>query len=259
LRETIPYVAPDGIVITCQNGLPENRAVAVVGNRVVGCVVGWGAAMNEPGFYQRTSSGKLQIGQATPACQLPDSVAEVLRAVSAVEVVRDLSTVRWSKLAINCVTSSFGAIGGAPLGTLLRNSQVRRLALEVFAEVAEVARREGITMQPVAGTLNISKIAINDRERRARLAPTLLLKHGLLLAIGFKFRRMRSSMLYALERGRLVEIDYLNGEIVTRGERMGVSIDVNRALVGMIGAIQQKQQVSSPQTLVQLGNRLLAR
>jgi len=259
LRETIPYVAPDGIVITCQNGLPENRAVAVVGNRVVGCVVGWGAAMSEPGFYQRTSSGKLQIGQATPACRLPDSVAEVLRAVSAVEVVRDLSTVRWSKLAINCVTSSFGAIGGEMLGTLLRNSQVRRLALEVFAEVAEVARREGIVMEPVAGTLNIAKIAINDRERLARLAPTLLMKHALLLAIGFKFRRMRSSMLYALERGRPIEIDYLNGEIVARGERLNVPIVVNRALVGMVRAIQQKQEFSSPQTLVQLGNLLLAR
>jgi 2-dehydropantoate 2-reductase len=259
LRETIPYVAPDGIVITCQNGLPENRAVAVVGNRVVGCVVGWGAAMSEPGFYQQTSSGKLQIGKATPACQLPDSVAEVLGAVSPVEVVRDLSAVRWSKLAINCVTSSFGAIGGEALGTLLKSSSVRRLALEVFAEVAEVARREGVVMQPVAGTLNIAKIAINDRERRARLAPTLLLKHGLLLMIGFKFRRMRSSMLYALERGRPVEIDYLNGEIVTRGERLGVSTDVNRALAVTVRAIERKQEFSSPLTLAKLSSRLLAR
>ena len=114
-------------------------------------------------------------------------------------------------------------------------------------------------MEPVAGTLNIAKIAINDRERRARLAPTLLMKHALLLAIGFKFRRMRSSMLYALERGRPIEIDYLNGEIVARGERLNVPIVVNRALVGMVRAIQQKQEFSSPQTLVQLGNLLLAR
>ena len=256
LRELMPFLARDAIVVTCQNGLPEGRAVAVAGDRVIGCVVGWGAAMSAPGIYRRTSSGRLQIGKATPACPPPDGVVKLLQAVSPVEVVADLSAVRWSKLAINCVTSPFGAIGGQPLGTLLKYASVRRLALEVFAEVAEVARREGVVMQPVAGTLNISRIAINDRERRARLAPTLILKHALLLAIGFKFRRMRSSMLYALERGRPIEIDYLNGEIVQRGERFGFPTPVNRAIVETVRQIQQRKKSSSPSALRALSRQL---
>src|SRR6266850_6403387 len=76
-------------------------------------------------------------------------------------------------------------------------------------------------MRPVARTLNIDMIALSDHERRARLALSLILKHALLIAIGFKFRRMRSSMLYANERGRPIEIAYLKGEIVRRGERLG--------------------------------------
>jgi len=256
LRDVSPFLASDGLVVTCQNGLPEDRAVAVVGDRVVGCVVGWGATMSEPGVYRRTSTGRLQIGKARPSCPPIDSVAKALEAISAVEVVGDLSGVRWSKLAINCVTSPFGAIGGQALGVLLRYSDIRRLALEVFAEVAEVAEREGVSMQPVAGTLNIARIAINDHERRARFAPTLLLKHALLLAIGFKFRRMRSSMLYALERGRPLEIDYLNGEIVRRGERLGVQTPVNRAIVETVRQIEQKLKSSSPSGLRQLGIQL---
>lgn len=259
LREIMPFLAPDAVVVTCQNGLPENRAIGVVGDHVVGCVVGWGAVMSEPGVYRRTSGGRLQIGKATPASPLPDNVTKVLGAVSPVEVVNDLSAVRWSKLAINCVTSPLGAIGGEPLGTLLRDSNIRRLALEVFAEVAEVARGEGVAMKPVAGTLNIAKIAINDHERRAHFAPTLLLKHALLLAIGFKFRRMRSSMLYALERGRPIEIDYLNGEIVRRGERLGFPTFINRRIVETVRQIEQKKMFSSPATLRSLGARLSAR
>jgi 2-dehydropantoate 2-reductase len=169
---------------------------------VAGCVVGWGAAMSEPGVYRRTSSGKLQIGKPTAECPAPGRIAKTLEAVSPIQVANDFSAVRWSKLVINYVTSPFGAIGGETLGRLLKDSSVRRLALEVFAEVAEVARREGVAMQPVAGTLNIARIAIDERERSERFAPSLILKHALLLAIGFKFRRMRSSMLYALERGR---------------------------------------------------------
>jgi 2-dehydropantoate 2-reductase len=259
LRKLMPFLARDALVVTCQNGLPEDRAVAIVGDRVIGCVVGWGAAMSEPGVYRRTSSGRLQIGKATPTCPPPDSVVHALQAVSPVEVVSDLSAVRWSKLAINCVTSPFGAIGGEPLGTLLRDSRVRRLALEVFAEVVEVARREGVAMQAVAGTLNIAKVAINDRERQARLAPTLILKHALLLAVGFKFRRMRSSMLYALERGRPIEIDYLNGEIVQRGERLGFPTPVNRAIVETVRQIEQRKKSSSPAALRGLSAQLFPR
>lgn len=71
--------------------------------------------------------------------------------------------------------------------------------MEVFGEVAEVARLEGIEMHPVAGTVAIGKVAMNTRERSSPLALSLFLKHTLLLAVGLKFRRMRSSMLYALE------------------------------------------------------------
>src|SRR5215471_1695385 len=61
-----PRLAPGALVIACQNGLPEELTRAVVGDRVVGCVVGWGASMVEPGVYQRTSRGTITVGPATP-------------------------------------------------------------------------------------------------------------------------------------------------------------------------------------------------
>ncbi|MGO9604502.1 MAG: ketopantoate reductase family protein [Candidatus Binataceae bacterium] len=250
IKEVIPFLAPDGRIVTCQNGLPEDRARAVAGDRIIGCVVGWGATMSEPGVYQRTSSGRLQIGKAGAAGPSPDDLVPILAAVSPVEVAADLPAVRWSKLAINCVTSPFGAIGGAPLGTLLMDAKVRRLALEVFAEVAAVAQLEGIKMQPVAGTLNITSVALTDREKQARLfSPSLLFKHLLLLLVGFKFRRMRSSMLYALERGRPIEIDFLNGEITKRGARLGFPTPVNDAIIQTVRQIEQRKKSSSPQSL----------
>lgn len=258
LREVVPLLSDQGLIVTCQNGLPEDRAVAVVGNRVAGCVVGWGATMREPGLYQRTSSGRLQIGRANPSCPPVNDLAPILEAVSPVEVVDDLAGVRWSKLAINCVTSPFGAIGGEPLGVLLKSPNVRRLALEVFAEVAAVAEAEGVKMRPVAGTLNISRVAINDRERAARFpTPSLLFKHLILLLVGYKFRRMRSSMLYALERGRPLEIDFLSGEIVRRGAAHGVPTPVNRAIVERVRMIERRERTSSPATLDELCKQVL--
>jgi len=256
LRSIRPFLAPESIIVTCQNGLPEQRAVAIVGERVVGCVVGWGAAMREPGVYRRTSSGRLLVGKATPKCPPPEKLVSLLGAVSQVEVVADLSAVRWSKLAINCVTSPFGAIGGEPLGVLLKYAGVRRLALEVFGEVAEVARFEGVQMRPVSGTLDIAAVAINAREKASRFALSLLAKHVLLLAVGFKYRRMRSSMLYALERGRPLEIEYLNGEIVRRGKRLGVATPISEGIIEAVRRIEGRKAPSSPATLRALSAQL---
>ncbi len=259
LRSAVPRLAEGGVVVCCENGLPEERAAAIVGaRRVVGCVVGWGATAVEPGFYQRTSRGTLQLGRLSPEAPDPaagdrisiGSLAVLMGAASESRVVDDLPAVRWSKLAINCATSTIGACGGDALGTLLRHRFVRRLALEVFAEVADVAGAESVRVAPVAGTFAIEKIAISRAERLQRLgSPSLAYKHSLLLAVGMKYRRQRSSMLYALERGRPPEIDFLNGEVVRRGERLGVPTPVNAALVRAVRAIAAGRARSSLATL----------
>ncbi|MEO6574905.1 MAG: 2-dehydropantoate 2-reductase, partial [Polyangiaceae bacterium] len=57
-RGILPFLAADGAVVCLQNGLCEERLAPIVGkDRVVGAVVSWGAAMTEPGLYDRTSSG----------------------------------------------------------------------------------------------------------------------------------------------------------------------------------------------------------
>jgi 2-dehydropantoate 2-reductase len=71
-------------------------------------------------------------------------------------------------------------------------------------------------------------------------SPSLAYKHSVLMAVGFKYRRLRSSMLYAIERGRPPEIDFLNGELVRRGAELGVPTPVSSALVDQVRAIVRK-------------------
>ncbi len=234
-------LAEDGMVFCFQNGLPEERAIPIVGREhVAGTVVGWGGSMIEPGVYRRTSRGRFEVGVLDPVLK-PSlrKYLEVLEAVAPVRVTDNLIGVRWSKLAINSAITTLGAIGGDRLGALLRYRFVRRLALEIFAEVVAVARAQGITLEKVSGTLDLERIALSDAERRLRLgSPSLVFKHGILLAVGMKYRRLRSSMLYALERGRPIEIDYLNGEVLRHASRLGMDVPVNRKAVQTVKAIE---------------------
>jgi 2-dehydropantoate 2-reductase len=57
--------------------------------------------------------------------------------------------------------------------------------------------------------------------------------------IGFKYRKLKSSSLQSLERGKLTEVEYFNGYIARNGERLNVPVPVNRAIVTIINEIEQ--------------------
>jgi 2-dehydropantoate 2-reductase len=239
VARALPHLAPGAPVVPCQNGLPDDIAAEVAGDdRVLGCIVIFGATMTEAGRYQATSKGTIQVGRPSPRAPDLAPVAGLLELVAPVTVVGDLAGARWSKLAINCATSTIGAIGGARLGPLLRHRFVRRLVLEIWTEIAVVARASSVRLAPLGGTLDIDKLALTPAERRAPIgSPALAWKHSVIVAVGMKYRRMRSSMLIAIERGRTPEIAFLNGEVSRRGAALGIATPVNDQLVATIASI----------------------
>lgn len=58
------------------------------------------------------------------------------------------------------------------------------------------------------------------------------------MAIGYKYRKLKSSSLQSLERGQPTEVDYLNGYIVKHGVASGVNVPVNTVIVNMIHEIE---------------------
>jgi 2-dehydropantoate 2-reductase len=220
---------------------------------VVGGIVVWGATMARPGVYERTSAGGFVIGRLDGRDD-PRLVVlrELLAPVGEVEITHNLLGARWSKLAINCAISSLGTIGGERLGELLRHRFVRRLGLEVMSEAVAVARRRGVRLEKVSGTLDLAWIALTPADVAGPGSPSLLAKHALLLAVGAKYRRLRSSMLLAIERGREPAVDFLNGEVVRAGAALGVPTPVNQRVQEYIHAIARRERRPSIELLRRL-------
>ena len=257
-RTALPCLADDGVMVVLQNGLCEERIARVLGpageHRVIGAVVAWGASMPEPGVYDRTAAGGFTIGRIRGE---PDArcreLGELLEAVGPVSYTSNLMGARWSKLALNCAISSLGTIAGERLGPLVRVRRIRRLALEIMTEVVWVARKEKVKLEKVSGTIDLEWIALTDAERAAKLgSAALTAKHALLMAVGLRYRRMRSSMLAAIERGRTPAIDFLNGEVVDRAKLHGIDVPVNARVVELVHAIARGELQSSRALLDQL-------
>lgn len=242
----LPHLADDGAFVVFQNGLCESRIAAIAGpERVLGGVVTFGASHPEPGLFERTSQGGITVGRMDGRTDDPrlQVLATLLEPVGPVEITGELAGVRWSKLAINSAVSTLGTIGGNTLGALMTFRFVRRLALEIMTETVRVAHAEGVTLQKIAGTLDLDWLALSEDEQEEVLgSPSLVSKHAVLLAVGTRYRRLRSSMLSAIERGRPPSVDFLNGEIVRLGEKHGIATPVNRAALETVHAIARGEK-----------------
>lgn len=238
-RSVVDCLAPDGLLISLQNGLPEPYLAPLVGaERVGSAIVGWGASMPEPGLFAQTSAGGFTISSEPRL----DGLAQLLAPVGPITRTDNLLGARWSKLAFNCAISTLGTLGGDTLGALIAHRRVRRLALEIFAEVLTVTDAEGVTPEKLASTLDLSWLAVDSRPTPWIRRPALVLRHGLLWGVGLKYRRLRSSMLAALERGREPAVDHLNGEVVRLADTHGLSVPINRVATELVHAIHQGER-----------------
>ncbi|MEZ4402968.1 MAG: 2-dehydropantoate 2-reductase [Kofleriaceae bacterium] len=253
-RTALPVLADAGVCVVLPNGLCEQRIARIVGaDRVVGAIVAWGASMPAPGRYERTAAGGFTVGRlAGPPDDACRRVAGLLEAVGPTATTDNLLGARWSKLALNCAISSLGTVAGERLGPLVRVRRYRRLALEIMTEVVAVARAEQVRLEKVAGTLDLDWVALTPSERTAVGSAGLTAKHALLLAVGLRYRKMRSSMLAAIERGRVPAVDFLNGEVVDRAALHGLAAPINQRVVELVHAIAAGRERSSRELLDRL-------
>ncbi len=228
----------NGIVISMQNGICVDDLAAILGkDKVISCVTGWGATMNSQGNLVMTSAGDFIIGYPEKA---PDeyllSIAEVLSSVVPVKVTDNIMGHLYSKLIINSCITSLGAICGMYLGKMLSIKKIRRIFIEIIREAVAVADKMQIKIEVFAGKLDFHEFL------KGNSWFSDLRRHIVLIIIGYKYRKLKSSSLQSLEKGKLTEIDYLNGYIVKNGKRSGIPVPVNTAVVDMIHDIEQKKR-----------------
>lgn len=233
-RALLPCLTEDSLVVSLQNGICTDALAAVVGlRRTVGCVIGWGATLHAPGVMEMTSTGEWIIGrlEGDPAALEPLKAAmqAVVPAVCSDSIYAEL----YSKLIVNSCITSLGALCGLRLGAMLLRRQARSVFLAIIGEAMQVAHAMPLQVPPFGGRLDYNRLmrgnGLLDRLRR----------HTMIALVGLKYRRLKSSSLQSLERGRLTEIDYFNGYIADRGEALGVPCPINRRLTVMIKEIER--------------------
>lgn len=232
-----PFLAEDGALVTFQNGLPEVQIAAVLGEeRVLGCTVAWGATLQSPGVCELTSAPdalSFSLGAITEKKNKHfDRVKELLELMGTVDVEENFLGTRWSKLLINAAFSGMSAVLGCTFGEAAGPKDSRRIVQALIKECIDVCKAGGIRIEPVQGKDIVKLLDYSNALKRAFsffIIPIAIRKHA----------KLKASMLQDLEKGKLTEVDAINGAVSATGRKVGCPTPMNDRVVEIIHRIEQ--------------------
>jgi 2-dehydropantoate 2-reductase len=218
-----PYLAPDAVIVSLQNGVDNaERIRRHCNNEVVSALIYIGANIPAPGRVRHTGGGNIIIGQIgqSNGNLLARVAALFTNAGVAVTIADSIETDLWIKLVMNCAYNAICALCGAPYGRMVASPEIVAVMRDVVAEVAQVARAKGVSLP---GDIADTAIKFADA-----------------------MPQTMSSTAQDIAKGRRTEIDHLNGYVARQGEALGIPTPVNRTLTALTKLLEQTRSAIPP-------------
>ncbi|MHA1859850.1 MAG: ketopantoate reductase family protein [Candidatus Asgardarchaeia archaeon] len=220
LSKVIKGRSRDFCIICLQNGIGvEEITYRYVNPELVGRgITTIGSSVIKPGVVKMMGPGEVVFG-CYHGCIIEDYLLEVIGSLRKVGIESHLSKNIegdvWLKTLVNCGINPFGAITGMKNGELIEDPKIRKEMEETVREGKEVCDKIGISLRedPVKKMIEVAR----------------------------KTYENENSMLKDIKRGKRTEIDFINGAIVNKARKVGVSTPKNELLVSLVKAIEEKR------------------
>jgi len=204
----------DTMILTLQNGLGNLELIREwKGRKAFGGTTTMGAVLQSPGNVRISGLGRTTLGSDLDAPAAHRIAGSFDECGLKVEVKTGIDAEIWAKAIVNSCINPLTAILRVPNGKLLESNTVTRLMSEVCDECVAVAEAAGVAL-PEGSMVDRVRTVAEDTSGN------------------------RSSMLRDVELGRRTEVSHLNGVMCKFGARHGVRTPLNRALVGMVEALE---------------------
>jgi 2-dehydropantoate 2-reductase len=219
------HLASDGIAMSTQNGLNDERVAAVVGaDRTLGVVVTVAGELIAAGHAIRADAYEIgfRVGELNgPATNRAQRVSRLLGDVAVTKTTDNLVGERWAKLATNTMVNAMSGLSGYGAGEIRSMDETLPVLILLGAETIQVGRAAGYDVEPVMGLDPARYVAAAEGVGRDELMADIRV-------VAKATGGHRASMLQDVLKGRRTEIEDLNGEVARRGAALGVDTPFNR-------------------------------
>ena len=132
------------------------------------------------------------------------------------QVTNQIMMKTWDKVLVNAPINPITTLYNVKNGELLTQPHLRKLVEEVVKETVKILRERHLPFDEDVDPLEtVLKVAALTAENK-------------------------SSMLQDIEKGRLTEIDYLNGRLIKEAELGGIAAPINMSLTSKIKQLESK-------------------
>ncbi len=246
-----PLLAPDGYVLSLQNGLNEVVIARHVGEgRTVGAFVHFGADLMEPGLIRLGAEQTIFVGEldgrVTPRAE---ALRETLSHVMPAQVTTNIWGFLWGKLVYGAMAFACSAVD-APVPQVMDDPLGRRVCYEASAEAYRVAKSQADQLENI-GEFNPNLFAPGD-DARAR-------GEGALMAMADAMRASPKQHMgiwrdLAVKK-RKTEVDMQTAVIVETGRAQGIPTPVNAAVLAVIHEIEDGKRGMEWSNLQEIATR----
>lgn len=152
LAPLVPYLTPDGYVVSMQNGLEEEKIAGLVGReRTVGAFLTFGGYYERPGRVVYSGPASLRVGELdgrlTPRVR---RLARVLSDFHPCEPTENIHGYLWGKLILGAIYFAT-AVVDADVLDILERPWARTVLASLATEALGVAEALGVRVEPVDG------------------------------------------------------------------------------------------------------------
>lgn len=238
-HEALSLIPDTARVLVLQNGYDER--LNVLENLTRGIEFGFACKVQEPGFVYNAVRGKYALGKLYTDSDLDVKYWSNLLGNAGIrtKVSSNIEGFLWSKLLINSALNPVSAITGYSFSEIVDDSKSLMLFRELYMEGYPIVKERVNTL----GSFITSPRLINLAFKNQKLSNLILRK------VASKYGAVESSMLQDVKRGRLTEIDYINGQIIKLGREFNLPTPLNSQITTLVNMITFRKLPPNPKNI----------
>jgi 2-dehydropantoate 2-reductase len=229
-------LAPDGAIVSLQNGLNEELIAAAVGaSRTVGCLVNWAADWQAPGRILWGGEGALVLGELDGRkSERVQGLAKLLDVVAPTRISDNILGYTWAKHVYGALLIATALVDAHVYEVVERSPEIQRMLVALVMESMDVALRAGIRLEAFDeyDPADYYEAARGDVAARARAMASIATHYR--AATKTKTGIWRDLAV----RKRKTEVGALLGATVARARGLGLAMPLTERLIAMIEELE---------------------
>jgi 2-dehydropantoate 2-reductase len=233
-------------LLTTQNGVQADSICArfIAQEFISSSIVMFGATNLKPGEVVHNFEGSWIIGSLFKKDEEAlKGISKVLNNIFPVVVTDEISGMKYLKIFVNA-NNCIPAILGISMQEAFSDTAISSISIGIWKEGLEVVNKAGLKLVslPDFPLERLTKLTSLPTGEAAKIFSNIM--------SNLSKQPLYGSILQSIKRGKLSEIDYINGEFVRIAQDNNISAALNKKLVDMVHQVEKTNKFFTKQELV---------